>query len=224
MRIRSIGLAAATAALAISAVAGSVSAVTPGTAKVFVVHGIPGVKVDVCVNGGEVRSNFRYGQQFVLNGVPAGTYKIKVYAASPRSCFGKAVISRTVTLTAGLNATAVARIVNGKPHLPIYVNDTAVPSGKATITVRHTASAPKVDVWLNGGTAPAVPGLAQGASAGPVALDPAVYSWWVSGVGGYKPVIGPGVARLAAGNAYQIYAVGTNAHNYRFVVVGQAGS
>ncbi len=224
MKIRSIGLAAATAALAISTVAGSVSAAVPTTAKVFVVHGIPGAKVDVCVSGSEVKSNFRYGQTFVLNAVPAGTYVVKLYPASKLKCHGPVVARRTVTLTGGLNATAVARLIGGKPGIQVFVNDTTVPSGKATITVRHTASAPTVDVWLNGGAAPAVPGLAKGASAGPVALDPAVYSWWVSGVGGYKPVIGPGVASLSAGNAYQIYAVGTNVHNYRFVVVGQAGS
>jgi hypothetical protein len=220
MRIRALGLAAATAALAITTLAGSVSAVAPAGATVSVVHGIPGAVVDVCVNGKEVKSTFRYGQQFTLSGVPAGSYAIKVYPASPFKCHGTAIIRKTVAVTSGLNATLVARIISGKPGLQVFVNDTAIPTpGHATITVRHTATAPTVAVWLNGGAAPAVKSLARGASVGPVDVAPGVYSWWVSGVGAWRPVIGPRVAKLSANRAYQIYAIGTKPANYRFVVV-----
>jgi hypothetical protein len=223
MKIRRLGLTMAGAALALATFAGSASAVTP-TAKLFVVHGIPGAVVDVCVGNTEVKSTFRYGQQFVLDGVAPGTYKVRVFAASARTCAGTFVFGRTVTLTGGMNATAVARVFGGAARLQIFANNTVIPTaGKATITVRHTATAPTVDVWLNGGAAPAIAGLAQGASVGPVELSPAVYAWWASGVGGYAPVIGPRVAKLAADTAYQIYAVGTNALNYRFVVVAQPG-
>ncbi len=39
----------------------------------------------------------------------------------------------------------------------------------------------------------------------------------------YAPVIGPRVAELNDGRAYQILAVGTSAANYRFIVINQAG-
>jgi hypothetical protein len=224
MKIRRIGLAVATAALAVSAFAGSVSAVTPAPATVVVAHGIPGAVVDVCVNGKEVKDSFRYGQQFKAS-LPAGSYTVRVWAHSSRGCHGTLLITKQITLTSGLNATAVARIVASKPALTVFVNDlTGTSATQATITVRHAASAGTVDVWLNGGAAPAVAGLARGASAGPVALDAGVYSWWVSAVGAYKPVIGPAVAKLGAGHAYQILAVGTNAHNFRFIVINQMGS
>jgi hypothetical protein len=221
MKIRRLGLAFATATMALAVVAGSVSA-APAPATVVVAHGIPGVAVDVCVAGNAVKANFKYGQQFKAE-LPAGTYTIRVRAHTHNPCKGTVLIKQYVTLTDGLNATAVANYKSGKPTLSIFVNDLTVPAGKATITVRHAAKAPTVDVWLNGGSAPAVPGLARYASAGPVAVDPGVYSWWVSAEGGYMPVIGPRVASLSADSAYQIIAVGTTASNYRFIVVGQAG-
>jgi len=227
MSMRRLSLLAAASAFAVVALAGSASAVVPvpTTAKVFVAHGIPGAVVDVCVDGKEVRSTFRYGQQFVLEAVPAGAHTIKVHPASRFRCGGAAIIRKTVTLTGGLNATLMARIIGGKPGLQVFVNDTAIaPASKASITVRHTATAPTVDVWLNGGAAPAITSLARGKSAGPVVVAPGVYSWWASAVGSWKPAIGPRVANLYAGRAYQIYAVGTNANNYRFIVISQPGT
>ena len=224
MKIRRLGLSAAAAALALTAFAGSVSAAAPTGATVNVAHGIPGAKVDVCVAGSAVKTDFKYGQQFKAQ-LPAGTYTIRVKAAAHAApCKGTLLIKQSVTLTDGLNATAVANYVAGKPALSIFVNDLSGTSdSKATITVRHTAKAPTVDVWLNGGKAPAIENLARQSSVGPVAVDAGVYSWWVSADGAYAPVIGPRVAELMAGNAYQILAVGTNVANYRFIVIGQAG-
>ncbi len=223
MKLRRLSLTLAGTALALTAFAGTASAASPAT--VNVAHGIPGVKVDVCVAGSAVKTDFKYGQQFRAQ-LPAGTYTIRVKAAAHAApCKGTLLIKQSVTLTDGLNATAVANYVAGKPALSIFVNDlTGTSDSKATITVRHTAKAPTVDVWLNGGTAPAVENLARYASAGPVAVDAGVYSWWVSADGGYAPVIGPRVAELKAGRAYQILAVGTNMANYRFIVINQAGA
>ena len=63
----------------------------------------------------------------------------------------------------------------------------------------------------------------KGEEAGPVEVNDAVYSYWVSAEGSYAPVIGPDVAMLESGVAYQILAVGTNASNWRFIVIGQDG-
>jgi len=226
MRMKKLFLAALTGAMAMGLFALPASA--GGGATVFVAHGIPGVKVDVCVNGDEVRSNFKYGRSFSLEGVAAGTYKIKVKLAQPGDCKGAAVISEKVDLVDGLNATAVARMIKGAPGLQIFVNDIAIAGGaNASVTVRHTAKAPTVDVWVNGGSAPAVAGLGKGKEAGPVELPgDQIYSYWVAGAGDATaaPVIGPDVATLAQDTAYQILAVGTNASNYRFIVIGQPGT
>jgi hypothetical protein len=224
MKFRRLGLSVAATAIALTSFAGPAFAAAPTGATVNVVHGIPGVKVDVCVAGSAVKTNFKYGQQFRAT-LPAGAYRFVVRVDAPLPCKGPVVIKQAVTLTDGLNATAVANYVAGAPALSIFVNDlTGTTTEKATITVRHTARAPMVDVWLNGGTGPAVENLARHTEAGPVAVDEGVYSWWVSADGGYAPVIGPRVAELMAGHAYQILAVGTNVANYRFVVVHQAGT
>jgi hypothetical protein len=208
------------AALSMLAMPGA-SAV-PSGATVWVAHGIPGAKVDVCVSGTEVRSNFKYGNAFALKGVPEGKYNIKVFLANPnKECRGTLVIQERVALTDGLNATAVAKLYGGGPSLDIFVNDIGL-TGEATVTVRHTASAPKVDVWVNGG-APLVEDLRKGSEAGPVGVDAGVYSYWVSLPGDYAPVIGPDVAMLQSGMAYQVMAVGTDVSNYRFIVIGQNG-
>lgn len=209
------------AALSILAVPGASAGAATG-ATVWVAHGIPGVKVDVCVNGDEVRSNFKYGNAFALKGVPEGRYNIKVFLANAKECRGTVAIQQRVDLTDGLNATAVAKLYGGGPSLDIFVNNLHL-GGDATVTVRHTASAPIVDVWVNGGNAPLVDGLRKGHEAGPVGVSEGVYSYWVSGHGDYMPVIGPDVAMLESGIAYQVLAVGTKASNYRFIVIGQAG-
>jgi hypothetical protein len=213
---------AAMAALSMFSMTGA-SAADPAGATVWVAHGIPGVKVDVCVDGAEVRSNFKYGNRFALKDVPEGRYNIKVFVVNKdKECGGTLAIKQRVDLTNGLNATAVAKLIDGTPGLAIFVNDLAV-SSDASVTVRHAANAPEVDVWVNGGTAPLVEGLAEGDEAGPVGVGPGVYSSWVSLPGDYAPVIGPDVAMLESGNAYQIIAVGTDADNYRFIVIGQPG-
>src|SRR5512141_1027139 len=66
MRRLITGLLAGTMAMA--AFGGTASAGAPAGGTIFVAHGIPGVKVDVCVNGAEARSNFKYGNSFALEG------------------------------------------------------------------------------------------------------------------------------------------------------------
>jgi hypothetical protein len=204
------------AALAIGLTPAALAA--PANAKVFVVHGIPGVAVDVCVGGSEVASDFRYGDVFSA-GLPPGTYRVKVKAAAPGECVGPAVISERLELTSGLNATAVARLIGGVPGLSVFVNDVSpTDPGEARLTVRHTARAPKVDVWANGQRV--LNDVPRGASAD-LEVPSGVYAVWVSAADGFRPVIGPRVLRLREGFAYQVHAVGTNASNYRFVVIGQ---
>lgn len=226
MRMKRLLGVALTGAMAVGLFALPASAGGAG-ATVFVAHGIPGVKVDVCVNGAEARSNFKYGRAFELgSGIPAGTYKVKVRLASDGECEGAVAISQKVELTDGLNATATAVVRQGEPQLDIRVNDTAIGGGmNASVTVRHLAKAPTVDVWVNGGSGPAVEGLERFEEAGPVELPgDEVYAYWVAAEGDSAPVIGPDVAELAQDTAYQIMAVGTNASNWRFIVIGQPGT
>lgn len=215
---RSIAIVAVVAAVALLASFGVSSAAT-GDATVHVVHGVPGVKVDVCVDGAEVRSGFAYTGRF-STALPAGEYRVAIRLASPGTCDGDVVRTRLVELVAGKNYTLIAGLsAAGGPKLFAFVNRMgALADGKARVQVRHTAAAPAVDVLVNG--AAAIPSLLPGAET-TVALPEADYRVAVVPAGTHTVVIGPRTFALEAGSAYQIFAVGNADAGYRFLVLAQ---
>jgi len=96
MTKRIVGLVVALAAT--MAVSGAVPASAGGTPKftLNVVHGIPGVTVDVCVNGDKAIRDFQPGD--VVSGVrlPEGEYRLKVTPAGKR-CGASARCSSTAS-------------------------------------------------------------------------------------------------------------------------------
>lgn len=235
MRFRALAGALLTGALATGLLAAPAVAGPADPATVWIAHGIPGAIVDVCVGGTAVKRDFTYGQRFKAS-LPAATYPIRVRLAAAQDCKGAVVIKQDVTVTAGLNATAVAVIKGGTPQLAIYVNEVTVPIAApgVTITLIHEAKAPTVDAWLAqtirlissarsvaGILPPTIAGLSRGDQAGPVAIPADVYTAWVSLPGQFAPVVGPFVHNLKPGRAYTVIVVGTNASNYRFIAFGQ---
>ena len=85
-RLRNLIMAAAVAALAISALGVPVAAA--GSGKVMIVQGRPGPAVDICINGKEVKSKLAYGKR-TFRKLGAGFKKLKVYKKDPRRCRGK---------------------------------------------------------------------------------------------------------------------------------------
>ena len=73
-------------------------------------------------------------------------------------------------------------------------------------------------MWANGATI--LTDVPRGASAD-LEVPAGIYAAWVSAADDFAPVIGPAVVSLEEGMAYQVHAVGTNASNYRFVVLAQ---
>lgn len=216
MRKRFLGIAVA-ASLAISALfAGTASAASK--AKLNVVHGIPGVDVNVCVNGGEAIPDFNPGEVVTGVALAAGTYDLKIVAEAD-DCGDAAILEATgVGLMAGKDYSAVAHLdETGDPTLALFKNNVrALPKGTARLTVRHTAAAPEVDVWANG--AVLLQDVPNGASA-TMKVPTGVYATWVSLPGDHEPVIGPDVFKLRRGMAYQAYAWGSAAAGYDFAVV-----
>jgi len=216
MKKRMLGLAAAVA------VAGSLMAAPAsagaGTATVNVVHGIPGAKVNVCVDGSSVADGFKYGNTIVGAALPAGMRNVKLVAAGS-DCSASAILKETYDLEAGSNVTIVAALKpSGSPRLKEFNNRTGkVDAGMARLSVRHTAQAPAVNVWANG--SPLIGGndFVWGKSV-TVMVPADSYRVKVTLPGETAPVIGPATLDLAAGKAYQVYAVGT-ADTYRLVVI-----
>ncbi len=113
-----LGLAVA-ASLAVSIL--GVGTASAADASLNVVHGIPGVDVDVCVNGAAAIPDFNPGE--VVTGVPlpAGTYDVKIVAAGD-ACTDAAILEATgIELASGKNYTAIAYLMeDGTPTLGLF--------------------------------------------------------------------------------------------------------
>ncbi|MGW3866649.1 DUF4397 domain-containing protein [Streptomyces sp. NPDC005047] len=146
---------AAGAAVALSVTAGAPafaqSQAGDDQATVSVLHGVPGLTVDVYAGDKELIPDFEPGTLTDPMKLDAGSYDIKVFK-NGEGPDGTPAIEKSVDVPAGANATLVAHLTaDGKPALDAFVNDTSkVPAGKARLTVRHVAAAPAVDVRADG--------------------------------------------------------------------------
>jgi hypothetical protein len=71
-----------------------------------IVNGIPGARVDVCINGKEVRSAMRYGKAAVRT-LPPGPKILTVRATSPGLCTGKRLSKRSFAFPKGSDLTVI---------------------------------------------------------------------------------------------------------------------
>jgi hypothetical protein len=91
-----------------------------GDAEVVVVHGVPGLEVDVLVNGDAAIEGFNFGD-VVTTALPAGDYELAVAAAGTTD----AVLTLDASLSAGDSVTVAAYLQEGgEPTLAAFVNET----------------------------------------------------------------------------------------------------
>ena len=142
--LRVLAVAGALAAAVGTGVALAAPSSAAGTSQVSVLHGVPGLTVDVYANGSKLLTNFKPGTLTDPVALPAGTYDIKVFAAGKGPSGTPAIEAKGVKVPAGANITVVAHLTaDGKPTLTPYVNDVStLKAGQARITVRHDAAAP----------------------------------------------------------------------------------
>ncbi|MEM7235945.1 MAG: DUF4397 domain-containing protein, partial [Planctomycetota bacterium] len=121
------------------------------TGKLSVVHGVPGLTVDVYLNGGLALEGFEPDTITDELELPAGDYEVAIAPAG--AGIEAAVITGSATLPAGANATAVAHLnADGNPTLSLFVNDVSrLRAFKGRLVVRHVAAAPTVDVVASRG-------------------------------------------------------------------------
>lgn len=196
-------LVVAVAALAVSFGA----AAQANAASVTVVHGVPGLTVDVYVNGEITLEGFEPGTVTDPLDLPAGEYEIAIREAGAAPDSDPA-ISGSATVEDTTNATIVAHLdEGGAPTLSVFVNDVSqIPAGQARLTVRHTAAAPAVDVLADGSVL--VENLANPDEA-TAEVPAASYSVAVAPTGTTEAVLGPTDLALEDGTAYLVYAVGS---------------
>jgi hypothetical protein len=117
------------------------------TGTVTVVHGVPGLTVDVYVNGALTLPSFAPGTVTAPLVLPEDTYDIAILPEGGNFP-ADAVITGSAFLPAGANASIVAHLDwAGAPTLAVFVNDTSpLPGNKSRVVVRHVAAAPTVDI------------------------------------------------------------------------------
>jgi len=124
-----------------------------GYANISVVHGVPGVTVDVYLNGNLTIPSFAPGTITDRLLLPAATYDIAIYAEGANPLVDLPVISAPgVAVPAGANASVVAHYDDGgNLTASVFIDDLSMTdAGEGRLTVRHTADAPDVDVLANG--------------------------------------------------------------------------
>ncbi|MDJ0348044.1 DUF4397 domain-containing protein [Cryobacterium sp. PH29-G1] len=216
----SAGLLVALAGLAPAQAAVPASSASSGTASVSVLHAIPGVTLDISVDGRVVVDDFEPGTLLGPINIAAGTHTVDISASDPLVLGGSAngsplksialSGSTTVTVTAGRSFTAVAHLGDtGIPTATLFNDDTTpLTTGQGRLTVRHVAAAPAVDVLANG--AVAVAGLTNPSQA-VLDLPVGTISAVVAAAGTTAPLLGPADVAIAAKTNTIVYAWGNAA-------------
>ena len=203
--MKKLGFAMLTVLAAIAAFAMPASA--QDDARIHLIHGIPGVDVDVEAGGANVFEGFSFRDTQDLSALAGETLVgLKVKAAGTDTV---AIDAGDVALPASGNYTVIAHLgADGTPTLGVFENDTsAIEAGNGRLIVRHTAAAPAVDVKANGEVA--FSNLANGGEA-KADLPAGTISAEVVPTGADEPVvIGPADLPINDGEALIVFAVGS---------------
>lgn len=138
MRKSMIAAAAAGSVLAASIAAPALA--DDHEAQLSVLHGIPGLTVDVYVNGALTLDDFAPGDLAGPLSLPAGDYEVAITADDAADDSAPLLGPITLPLEAGGNYTAVAHLdESGNATASFFTNDTSdTAAGEGRVTVRHT--------------------------------------------------------------------------------------
>lgn len=188
-----------------------------GDGYVTVVHGVPGLTVDVYVNGTLTLPEFEPGTVTKPLALPEDNYDI-VIVPEGGAYPDEAVITGSAFLPAGANASIVAHLAaDGTPSLAVFVNDLSPISEKdARVVVRHVAQAGAVDVRLyrdlDDEAVLTVPGLTNPNEA-QADVPGKKYIATISGAGAATPLFTSDRFEAEDGETLVVYAIGNPADN-----------
>lgn len=179
-----------------------------GDAELSVLHAVPGLTVDVWVNGERTLDDFTPGSLAGPLELPAGTYTVAITAADAVDASAPAIGPVDLTLAGSTSYTAAAHLdAAGSPTATLFTNDTATTApGEGRLTVRHVAAAPAVDV-LAGGTA-VITNLSNPAEE-VLNLPAGTVSASVAATGTTTAVLGPADVPVTEGVNTIVYAWGS---------------
>lgn len=201
------------------------------TSAVSVVHGIPGVDVDVYVNGALLLEGFAPKSTAGPLQLAAGNYNIDVFAAADNA--PEAIGDRSDPVVIDLNNAAVPAGADldlvahldpaGTPKITPFVNDISlIPGGiNARVSIRHAAQAPAVDIVLGGAPVAGLTNLSNG-NAADVELPAGRYATGIAATGNTN-VLAPAPLNLVPGQSVTVYAIGTLGSTFDLIVRSDAG-
>jgi hypothetical protein len=137
----------------------AISAAAEAASRVYVVHGVPGVPVDVYASpaGGPLPSSATIPgfqpKQIVGVTVAPGSFDIRIFAAGANPQTASPVIQVLgAVIPDNVELSVVAHLSDtGAPTATVFQNDnTPVATGWARVSVRHTAHAPAVALTAGG--------------------------------------------------------------------------
>ncbi|HEX9226102.1 MAG TPA: DUF4397 domain-containing protein [Arthrobacter sp.] len=177
-------------------------------ALLSVLHGVPGLTVDVWVDGELTLDDFEPGDLAGPLKLDGGSYKIAITASDATSADNPVIGPVRVHLEQGRNYTAVAHLdADGDPTATLFKNSTRPsPRGEGKLTVRHVAAAPAVDV-LAGDTA-VIEDL-ENPEQEVLTLKAGKVSASVAAAGTTKALIGPADVSVTKGKNTIVYAWGS---------------
>jgi hypothetical protein len=177
-------------------------------AELSVFHGVPGLDVDVYVNGALTLDNFKPGTFSPTLSLKPGKYTVAITAADAPNASAPVIGPVTLRLRSGDNYTAVAHLTAaGAPTATLFQNNPdAVGNANGRLTVRHVAAAPSVDILANG--AAAVTDLTN-PDEEELTLPVGTISAAVAATGTTAPLIGPANVTIAKGTNTIVYAWGS---------------
>jgi len=183
-------------------------AVEPGKAELSVLHGVPGLTVDVYVNGALTLDDFTPGTLAGPLSLDPGTYTVVLAAEDSTDDSAPLLGPIDLPLAADTSYTAVAHLTAaGDPTATLFTNDiSATDSGEGRLTVRHTAAAPAVDIWANG--SPVFEGV-ENPDEGVVDVPADTYAAAVAAAGTETVVLGPADVTIEEGVNTIVYAWGS---------------
>ena len=178
------------------------------TSDVRVVHGVPGLDVDIYANGGLILEDFKYTEVGGPLELEEGTYDIEVFATGADPDVDAPALAKSFDVPAGVSAAIVAHLDDeGTPQLSLAVdNVSATEAGEGRVTARHFANAPVVDIWA--GDAPLFPEVPNGAGAD-ADVPAGTYAVSIVPTGLTEPVVFAADVAIPEGSNVVVHAVGT---------------
>jgi hypothetical protein len=206
-----------------------------------IVNGTPGKRVDVCLNGREIRSGLGYGRVVSRDAAKVGRTSIRFYAPDPRRCRGDLVAQTTFALDPGEDLSVV--LTRKAPRVVVFDNiglGTIPPLGApwedpdiglgAYRSAADLAVNLRVRVWTPGDDTPVegFPTAAQLWTKGYELKDlyaaDDIHRLRATLPGGSAAIADAGRVLIRASHRYEWILVGTKPGNARFVLLDRVTS